>query len=326
VTGPDDYYEKMRALPLDDMTADRLLSGAMSPADAPPEYSGLADLIQKLRASRPPVASSPPAAEQTLVAAMSAAVLSSPVAAGPRRTARWSRLVTAKVVAAATVGLFGIGTAAAAATGSLPGQRPRPANGSVGTSSHPPPPSPALKSPLPSRPAGGSPATTTPATAHPATIPAQIGVCTAFLAATAGASSTHVSFPFPQGPGAAFQALMSRHGGKSATIAYCQSVVRPGQQPPVVEAPVGGAAPANGRRSDAAPPAQAQDNDRSSPMVRPGSPGSSGGRPTDRGEPAEVGTPRGAGNSSGRPPSTPSTTPSPARTVRREPGVGHPPR
>jgi hypothetical protein len=85
VTPEDDYYGQMRAVALDDTTADRLLSGMISPDDAPPGYAGLAALVQTLQIGGASAHTNPAAAEASLVAAMAAALDSSRPPARPFR-------------------------------------------------------------------------------------------------------------------------------------------------------------------------------------------------------------------------------------------------
>ncbi len=62
----------MKRTRLDDRTADRLLSGAVTSEDAPPGYTGVADL---LHATRPEPAGTELAGEASTVASMRAAIL-----------------------------------------------------------------------------------------------------------------------------------------------------------------------------------------------------------------------------------------------------------
>jgi hypothetical protein len=77
VTPEDDYFTQMRAVPLDDTTKDQLLSGMISPDDAPPGYAGLAAMVQTLQHPGEPAHTNPAAAEAWLIAAIAAAVHSS---------------------------------------------------------------------------------------------------------------------------------------------------------------------------------------------------------------------------------------------------------
>ena len=111
---------------IDEHTAERLVSGTVAPDDAPPGYSRLAELV---RAAQLP-GSSAELVGAGAVAAMASAIASNtltPAAAlasaavpGSKRKKMISKVLTAKAASAATIALFGLGTAAAAATGALP--------------------------------------------------------------------------------------------------------------------------------------------------------------------------------------------------------------
>ncbi|HET6916208.1 MAG TPA: hypothetical protein VFH56_08990, partial [Acidimicrobiales bacterium] len=113
---------------IDEHTAERLVSGVVAPDDAPPGYSRLASLVRSAQAPGSPCE----LAGEGAVASMAAAIVSNtivPSAARPRTAASRSKrnnmiskVLTAKAASAATVALFGLGTAAAAATGALPMQ------------------------------------------------------------------------------------------------------------------------------------------------------------------------------------------------------------
>jgi hypothetical protein len=110
---------EMRMTRLDPETARRLLDGRLWPDDAPPGFSGVANLLDAARDT----ASEPGSVgEATTVAAMQAIVverLDTPTI-DPRRRHMRKKVLAAKTAAATTVVLLGAGTAAAA-TGSLPG-------------------------------------------------------------------------------------------------------------------------------------------------------------------------------------------------------------
>ena len=100
---------------LDQDTADRLLTGRVTPDDAPPGYGGVAQLLQRAHGD-----TALDVTDDELVVAMVNAI----VAGEPARTERThvlTRIVTTKVlVAGAVVALTA--TSAAAATGTLPAQ------------------------------------------------------------------------------------------------------------------------------------------------------------------------------------------------------------
>ena len=114
-----DWDGEMNRLPIDDTTAERLLSGAVPPEDAPPGYAGLAGIIQ---AATGPAVLAELAGEQAVVSAGVAAVRSALTIdpTMPRRTSMLTRMRSAQVAVAAAAMLLGAAGAAAAATGTLP--------------------------------------------------------------------------------------------------------------------------------------------------------------------------------------------------------------
>lgn len=115
-----DGTDEMRVNRLDERTADRLLSGAVGPDDAPPGYAGVARLLES--AGSPAGNGAGPAREAATVAAMQAAVLGHlvPVPDPGEKRKVLSKVMTVKAAGVAAAVLLGGGTAAAA-TGSLPG-------------------------------------------------------------------------------------------------------------------------------------------------------------------------------------------------------------
>jgi hypothetical protein len=116
---PDDVGDDMRGSPIDDDATESLLSGAMSPDDAPPGYREVAVLVR----AATPLPGAGAASEAHLVAAFAAEVrgaprMSAPLALAGRRS-RMSRAFSVKVGGLATAMVIG-GSAAAAAAGALP--------------------------------------------------------------------------------------------------------------------------------------------------------------------------------------------------------------
>lgn len=228
---------------MDDVTADRLLSGRLAPADAPPGYAQVARLAQ---AATGPAAPSELAGE-SLVLPAAMAVLGAGgggVVAGGRSDLR-RRLRTTSLgarVAALSAGIVLVGaTAAAAANGSLP----RPAQSAIAeAASHlgisvPDPDKSAASVSAPaatSTPTKPSVASTGAATsgrptagdhAGPNDVNATFGQCTAFLAHTAAAADRS-STADGRGPSGstAFIDLVADHGGTvTSTTAFCRGVV-----------------------------------------------------------------------------------------------------
>lgn len=233
-----DYEDDMPRYPLDDATADRLLAGRLAPDDAPAGYGHLASLIASATGPATPAE----LAGGEMMARVAAAAVGAGVSApspSSRGKSMISKLVTAKFAAAATVAAFGLGTAAAAATGSLPGQQPphhgaviadevEPTTTSSSTTSTTAPSGTTTTEPSSPdvSPSGGSATGSADTPSLPMTGPAnanaQFGLCTAFLAhhPTATASGPGESDQAPP-----FQALIDQNGGMSGTYTYCQGVV-----------------------------------------------------------------------------------------------------
>jgi hypothetical protein len=115
---PDDLYPEMRRFPIDEESAQRLLSGNVEPDDAPPGYAYVAALVRVAQASA--------AADETLrrdtdISALTAA-LGVPATASttPEGTRMISKRFVTKALAIAIPALALTATGAAAATGSLP--------------------------------------------------------------------------------------------------------------------------------------------------------------------------------------------------------------
>jgi hypothetical protein len=98
--------------PLDPVTAERMLDGALHPEDAPPDYR---DVLRVLAAASDPASVNPSAEAAALAVFRSAR---RPVETH-RRTSVLSKLLSAKALAALALGAVSVGTAAAA-TGTLP--------------------------------------------------------------------------------------------------------------------------------------------------------------------------------------------------------------
>jgi hypothetical protein len=151
-----------------------------------------------------------------------------------------SNLLSAKLAAAAAIAAFGIGTAAAATTGHLPGFTPPDhppvsfVNASGTTTDQTSTTSSTTSTtadPTTTSSSGSSIPQTGPANQH-----ALFGLCTAFLAGTSddtststSATSAPASTPAPSGKdnSTAFQALINETGGTpAATTTFCQNYVK----------------------------------------------------------------------------------------------------
>jgi hypothetical protein len=95
---------------LDDLTVERLARGAIAPADAPPAYKGVAELVSTLRA--------PATSDELADEAAARRTFATAVPVGGSRVFARHRALAAGMVAALVLGTAGV---AAAATGSLPG-------------------------------------------------------------------------------------------------------------------------------------------------------------------------------------------------------------
>jgi hypothetical protein len=250
---------------IDDQTAERLVCGTVAPDDAPPGYARLASLVRDAQA---------PGLPNELVgggavASMAAAIVSNTLTPAPSRAGTapgfkrinmFSKIVTAKAAALAVAALFGLGTAAAAATGALQGS---------GGSTHPTVAmeiTNASSQGTTSQPAGGpatsggasggstAGATTTSSSGSstinapltgPANQHALFGLCTAFLAGsgstgaggegdaslapTGGTATTTGTGTSPGGKynSTAFRALINEAGGSVAsTASACTSFLQ----------------------------------------------------------------------------------------------------
>jgi hypothetical protein len=105
---------------VDQDTADRLLTGRLDPADAPPGYDAVARL---LAAATAPASPDELAGERAVMAEFAATTGSRRAA---RRSGRPSRLLRVKAAAAIVAAALSIGGVAAAATTGLLGKPPRP--------------------------------------------------------------------------------------------------------------------------------------------------------------------------------------------------------
>jgi hypothetical protein len=118
MTWLDDVLSEMERMPLDPVTDDRLLAGAIEPEDAPPAYEGVARLMKVLTA--PSMESELRRQEQT-IAVMQDVLSTRPARSGGahRRISVMSTSVRLRLIAATVAALLVIGTGLAFA-GSLP--------------------------------------------------------------------------------------------------------------------------------------------------------------------------------------------------------------
>jgi hypothetical protein len=190
-------------LALDEGTAERLLTGQLAPADAPPGYGRVAAVLA--------AASAPPDAKElagtaTALARFAAAARSRPLdprPLTPRRSQVLTKLMTAKA-AAAVLGVLMTGGVAAAATGNLPDPAQQAAHSLLGSVGVP-------------APADATAAAEANATGPDATGPAARGLCRAWSAGQGGQHGKKLD-------AVAFAALAKAAGGSDQVAAYCAKV------------------------------------------------------------------------------------------------------
>jgi hypothetical protein len=244
----DDLSLEMPRFPLDDATADRLVSGHVHPEDAPPGYARLAAVIREAKAPAVPVVL---ARHESTIAAMSATIrgnagIEVPNGAIRRRKSMLARVLTLKAVGITIPALALSAGMAAAATGSLPNPAqsavsgalshvgisvPKPADTSGPVTSNSTGGAGASSESIPA--SGGSPSKSTPV-GPSASGPDLYGLCTAYSAQNAQGTATSGS-----STSVAFSNLAAAAKAKGETItAYCEGVV-----------PSGGAVTPNGSTS-----------------------------------------------------------------------------
>jgi hypothetical protein len=258
-----------------DEVVDRLLSGRLDPDDAPAELRAVAALFATATAAGSAVGIERRAeVVSTAALAVRSSLEAAPVLA-QRRHSMLSKLFTAKAALGATAAVLGIGTAAAAATGSLPGQTSHAsAHATAGLDTAAAHVGQHRSSSSPGSEAGsqsnqGASTGSIPATG-PANTNAQFGLCTAFLAANTDSSVSSTSPP--QDGSTAFKALIAENGGSiAATITYCQGVVT---APPSHSGASNGSGKSH-RPSDAGKPSSAGRSSSHAKVTTPNSGGTS---------------------------------------------------
>ena len=226
-------------LALDEETAEQLLTGQLSPAQAPPRYAEVAALLS--------AAAAPPAPEELAGKAAALAELRAVTGAGraaastrrgragthTRRAVRPPRRRWAGLAAVALVGALVTGGAAVAASGNLPGpmrDAARSILGTVGGAPEPatptqPDPQPAAAPSSPAsasttagpkgpRPAGSTTPGSAPIGAGPVGEAEKEGLCKAYLASQDKENGKKMA-------AAAFERLAEAAGGERKIPAYC---------------------------------------------------------------------------------------------------------
>jgi len=216
----------MHRFPFGDDVVDRLLSGSLTSTTAPDAYRSVAALFETATG---PATSAELAQAGAFAATAATAVLETMSSdSGSRNVIK--KLMTAKAAAVATTLALGFGTAAAAATGSLPGQSSHATVGMAIAASHQSTTSSSTTATTSNTPPVIANTTKTSTSSILATGPAnqhaQFGLCTAFLNGQSHitTSGSTTSLP-PQYSSTAFKALIAQNGTEGATATYCHGVV-----------------------------------------------------------------------------------------------------
>jgi hypothetical protein len=207
----DDLSSDMRRHPIDDLTAERLLAGAVDPDDAPPAYAQVAALVQTAKA---PASADELVRRDADVSAVAAALTEQLAGTTtPERTRMISRRFGAKALAIAIPALALTATGAAAATGSLPGSAQSAVHGAlahVGVSV------PSGSSSSDNRGNTGTHAANNANAVGPdANGPAKFGLCRAYAANNGHMSPNSV----------AFRNLVKEAGGAAGVASFCAGVM-----------------------------------------------------------------------------------------------------
>jgi hypothetical protein len=231
--------------PVDHDTIDRLLTGRLDPADAPPGYAEVARL---LTAATAPAGRDEFAGEATVVAEFLAVAHAHPPTTIPRRARMPSKLFRIKAAAAVLAAVLSLGGVAAAATGVLPAAVQRmTGNAPVGSGG-------ASATGQEHAATGSAAASTTADSAtgkdHAATGPdasgaARDGLCRAWLA---GQGDDHGK----REDSTAFEALAKAAGGADKVAAYCEDAT---SDSPTGQGEQHRTTPTTGPPTDPGPPA-----------------------------------------------------------------------
>jgi len=267
-------------LALDDDTVERLLAGTLPPAQAPPGYARVAELLAAAAAAP---SSAELAGQEAVLAELRAVTGGRPPAASPSRRARSpQRRRRAGLAVIVAVGALVTGGVAGAATGHLPGPMREAARSVLGTTDGgtPSTATQAGQPPAPvKRPAGAGgglggarPSVSTgpgpgAAGAGPAATPNLEGLCQAFTAGNGGQQGAKLD-------ATAFEVLTRAAGGEDRVTAYCEDLLDADQP--------------SGKPKDTRPPKEPD---------QPGQPSPSGnGGQGQSGPPATTGSDQGQGS------------------------------
>jgi len=188
--------------------AERLLDGTVPEDDVPPDYR---DVLRALSAAAAPASPLRPAEAAALAAFRSTRRPVDP----PRRTSVLSKLLGAKAIAALVLGTATVGTAAAAATGTLPDAAQTKAHSIV---SAVPEAGPGAHAGGADNAAGASGAARTDGAGARAALPGAVGLCRAYGSGSGGENGGRLD-------STAFGRLAGAAGGADKVDAYCATVV-----------------------------------------------------------------------------------------------------
>jgi hypothetical protein len=221
-------------LALDDETLERLLTGELSPAQAPPGYAEVAAL---LAATAAPPTPDELAGQAAALAELRAATRPRRAVVGFRPAARPPRRRRVGLLAAALVGALAMGGVAAAATGHVPAPLRDAARSIMATvdGAEPAPPAPpgSRTGPGPTPASAGEvpgstgPGSTAAAGSGPGSTTAGLdneGLCKAYLAGQGAEQANKLD-------ASAFQDLAKLAGGRDKIDSYCEKLV-PGRAEP----------------------------------------------------------------------------------------------
>lgn len=262
-------------LALDDETLERLLTGELSPAQAPPGYAEVAALLAATTAPPSPEELSGQAAA---LAELRATTRPRRAVVGLRRAARPPRRRRVGLLAAALVGALAMGGVAAAATGHVPAPLRDAARSIMATvdGAEPAPPAP---------PGSGTAPGPTPASAGQAldstgpgsTAAAGSGSGSTTVGTAPGLDNEGLCKAYLAGQGAeqgdkldatAFQALTKLAGGRDKITSYCERLV-PGPAEPKEEKKPPPSDPGQGQRQGGPPVSTGSGNQGQSELGTP---------------------------------------------------------
>jgi hypothetical protein len=186
--------------PLDPAMAERLLDGTVHEDDVPPDYR---DVVRVLAAAAASPSLVPPAEAAALAAFRSARRPVDP----PRRTSVLSKLLGAKAVAAVVLGTAAVGTAAAAATGTLPDAAQAKAHNIVA----------AVPDSAGAEAGAAKAAAHTPSASGRPALPGAVGLCQAYGSGSGGDHGQRMD-------STAYGRLADAAGGADKITAYCETV------------------------------------------------------------------------------------------------------